>query len=77
VEAAFSHVGLKAADHVVSDAQFLRPTAVPCLAADASKARRELNWQPRVGFAELVHLMVETDLERVAKEKRQGLKQAG
>jgi GDPmannose 4,6-dehydratase len=77
VEAAFSHVGLKAEDHVVSDAQFLRPTAVPCLAADASKARRDLNWQPRVGFAELVHLMVEADLERVAKEKRQGLKQAG
>ena len=77
VEAAFSHVGLKADDYVVSDAQLLRPTAVACLSADASKARRELGWQPRVGFIELVQLMVEADLERVAREIGRGLRQAG
>jgi GDPmannose 4,6-dehydratase len=77
LEAAFSHVGLKAEDYAVSDAQFLRPTVMSCLAADASKARKELGWQPRVGFNELVQLMVEADLERVAQEVRHGLRQAG
>jgi GDPmannose 4,6-dehydratase len=77
VDAAFSHAGLKAQDYVVSDTQFLRPTAVSCLAADASKARGKLGWQPRVGFSELVRLMVEADLERVARETRHGMRQAG
>ncbi len=77
VEAAFSHVGLRAEDYVVSDSQFLRPSAVSCLSADASKACEQLGWQPRVGFSELVRLMVEADLQRVAQATRPGLRHAG
>jgi GDPmannose 4,6-dehydratase len=76
VNAAFNHVGLRFEDHVVSDAQLLRPTAVSCLAVDPSKAKNVLGWKPRVGFVELVQLMVEADLQRVAKETRTGLRQA-
>lgn len=76
VGAAFRHVGLNPEDHIVSDAQLLRPTAVSCLAADPTKAKTLLGWKPRVGFVELVQLMVEADLQKVAKETRTGLKQA-
>jgi GDPmannose 4,6-dehydratase len=76
VNAAFSHVGLDPKEHVVSDTQLLRPTAVSCLAADPSKAMGTLDWTPRVGFVELVRLMVEADLERTARETKSGLRQA-
>jgi GDPmannose 4,6-dehydratase len=50
--------------YVVSEPQFTRPAEVFNLRGDASKARRQLGWQPRVHFKELVRLMVEADLER-------------
>jgi GDPmannose 4,6-dehydratase len=65
VEAAFSRVGLDYRDHVVSDPRFYRPAEVDLLLADPAKARRELGWSPRVGFAELVAMMVDADLERL------------
>ncbi len=77
VQAAFAHVGLNSEDYVLSDSKLLRPTAVSCLSADPSKARNQLDWKPRVGFVELVQLMVEADLQRVAKETKSGLRQAG
>jgi GDPmannose 4,6-dehydratase len=76
VNAAFNHAGLNPEDHVVSDTQLLRPTAVSCLAADPSKAKNVLGWKPRVGFVELVQLMVEADLERIARETLSGLRHA-
>jgi GDPmannose 4,6-dehydratase len=66
VEAAFEHVGLDPARHVVVDPEFLRPAEVDHLVGDASKAREKLGWQPRVSFRELVELMVDADLERLA-----------
>ena len=63
-EAAFEHVGLDYRDHVVLDAKFLRPAEVDLLVADPSKARRNLGWEPRVSFHELVRMMVDADLER-------------
>jgi GDPmannose 4,6-dehydratase len=65
VEAAFSRVDLDYRDHVVSDPRFYRPAEVDLLLADPSKARRELGWNPKVGFAELVAMMVDADLERL------------
>lgn len=62
LEAAFSHVGLDYRNHVVIDPQFVRPAEVELLLGDASKAQRELGWQPRVRFRELVQEMVEEDL---------------
>jgi GDPmannose 4,6-dehydratase len=70
VEVAFSHVGLDWQQYVVCDARYQRPAEVDLLLADPSKARRELGWQPRVGFAELVRMMVDADLERLETRPR-------
>jgi GDPmannose 4,6-dehydratase len=66
VDLAFGHVGLDYRKYVVSDPKFYRPAEVDLLLADPSKARRELGWTPKVGFAELVAMMVDADLERLA-----------
>ena len=66
VAAAFSHVGLDWEDHVVVADSQMRPADVNTLCADASRARRELGWRPTVGFAELVAMMVDSDLQRWA-----------
>lgn len=52
------------------DPVYFRPTEVDVLLGDASKARRELHWQPRVSFAELVDLMVDADLALAGREAR-------
>lgn len=50
---------------------FYRPTDVVNLLGDPSKARKELGWNPtRTGFEELVRLMVEHDMEKVAAERK-------
>ncbi len=48
---------------VVVDPKYFRPAEVDFLLADPSAALRELGWQPRVGFHELVRLMVRADLD--------------
>jgi GDPmannose 4,6-dehydratase len=68
VEIAFDRAGLDPEKHVVVDPRFLRPAEVDQLVGDASKARRELEWEPQTSFRELVELMVDADLERVANE---------
>jgi GDPmannose 4,6-dehydratase len=68
VEIAFDRAGLDPEKHVVVDPRFLRPAEVDQLVGDASKARRELEWESRTSFRELVELMVDADLERVANE---------
>lgn len=60
---AFDHLGLDWEKHVETDPQFLRPAEVDRLCGDASKARKELEWEPSVDFEELVKLMVESDME--------------
>jgi GDPmannose 4,6-dehydratase len=66
VEIAFGHAGLDWEEYVVMDPAFLRPAEVDHLVGDASKARNELGWQPKVSFRELVEMMVDADLERFA-----------
>src|SRR5213080_2091196 len=63
---AFSHVGLDWQKYVTVDPRFVRPAEVDTLQADPSKARRELQWAPGTSFAELVRMMVDADLERLA-----------
>jgi GDPmannose 4,6-dehydratase len=63
--AAFAHVDLDWGEHVVSDDAFRRPADSARQVGDASKAARELGWTPRVGFEELVAMMVDADLERL------------
>jgi GDPmannose 4,6-dehydratase len=65
LEVAFGVVGLDWQAHVREDPALLRPAEVDHLVGDASKARRVLGWSPRVGFAELVEMMVRADLERL------------
>ena len=62
--AAFSAVGLEAADYIETDPAMMRPVDVNFLVGDASKARARLGWRPRTAFAELTQLMVHADLER-------------
>jgi GDPmannose 4,6-dehydratase len=66
VELGFERAGLDPEKHVVVDPRFLRPAEVDHLVGDASKARRELEWAPRTSFRELVELMVDADLARLA-----------
>jgi GDPmannose 4,6-dehydratase len=73
VELAFSHAGLDWQEHVVTDPKFHRPAEVDLLLADPSKARRELGWSPRMGFAELVSTMVDADLERLRGGRREAV----
>jgi GDPmannose 4,6-dehydratase len=69
VQVAFDHVGLTWQEHVEVDPRYFRPSEVDHLHGDASKARRELGWTPRVAFAELVAMMVDHDLE-IARQER-------
>jgi GDPmannose 4,6-dehydratase len=64
VEIAFGHVDLNWKDYVVVDPKFVRPAEVDLLLGDSAKARNELKWQPRLGFKELVRLMVNYDIKR-------------
>jgi GDPmannose 4,6-dehydratase len=63
VTIAFDHVGLDPSGHVRSDPEYFRPAEVDDLIGDSSKAKRELGWEPRTSFEELVQLMVDADLE--------------
>jgi len=65
-EIAFRYVGLNYQDYVVQDERLFRPADVELLVSDPSKARQKLGWQPKVGFRELVEMMVEADLQRLS-----------
>ncbi|MBN2507092.1 MAG: GDP-mannose 4,6-dehydratase [Verrucomicrobia bacterium] len=71
LEAAFSHAGLDWQRHVALDKRYLRPAEVDLLVGDASKARRQLGWQPKTTFHDLVKLMVDADIQ-LLKAHREG-----
>jgi GDPmannose 4,6-dehydratase len=75
VEAAFGEVGLDWHRHVELDPRYLRPTEVDALEGDAEKAKKRLDWHPRVSFRGLVKMMVEHDLDLARRERT--LKSAG
>lgn len=62
LDVAFGIVDLDWHDFVRTDPQYFRPVDPPVLLGDSSKARRELDWKPEVGFKELVTRMVTYDL---------------
>ena len=70
VEETFSYLDLDWNEHVEIDPWYYRPSEVDLLLGDSSKARKELGWEPKVGFKELVKLMVDHDLG-LAKEEKQ------
>ena len=49
------------------DPDYYRPTEVDLLIGDASKAKKDLNWQPKTTFEELITMMVEADLRKIEK----------
>ena len=71
VDAAFRRAGLDWHDWVVIDPKFYRPAEVDLLVSDPAKARRELGWEPRVGFEQLVAMMVDADLAALSDSSDQ------
>jgi GDPmannose 4,6-dehydratase len=67
---AFDYAGLDWRKYVKFDTRYLRPTEVDFLRGDASKARRVLGWRHETTFEQLVHRMVDHDIELAAKEKK-------
>ncbi|TAL44744.1 MAG: GDP-mannose 4,6-dehydratase [Salinibacterium sp.] len=66
LEIAFDRVGISDWEsYVYQDPQFFRPAEVDLLIGDATKAKRQLGWEPKVDFPTLVTLMVDADVERV------------
>ena len=52
------------------DPKYFRPAEVDLLLGDPSKAKRNLGWEPKVGFDALVEMMVDEDLAEAEREKR-------
>jgi GDPmannose 4,6-dehydratase len=75
VRIAFDHVGLDPDQYVRIDPRFLRPAEVEHLIGDATRAREKLGWEPRTSFEEMIRLMVDADLDLLARGVPQ--KQAG
>ncbi len=63
VQEAFNYAGLDWQKHVKMSERYLRPLEVDVLIADPSKARTKLGWQSRIGFQDLVAIMVDADVE--------------
>jgi GDPmannose 4,6-dehydratase len=72
---AFAEAGLDWRKYVEVDPRYFRPTEVDVLQGDPSKARTRLGWEPKIGFAELVKMMVEHDHGLARQEAT--LRQAG
>jgi GDPmannose 4,6-dehydratase len=68
LEETFAYLELDWRKFVEQDSRYFRPAEVDLLLGDSSKAREKLGWQPRVGFKELVRMMVDSDLELVRQE---------
>ena len=62
LEQSFRHAGLAWEPHVEIDPRYFRPSEVDALQGDPAKAREKLGWEPKVGFQELVRIMVDADL---------------
>jgi GDPmannose 4,6-dehydratase len=62
-EEAFAHAGLDWREHVKVDPKYFRPAEVDVLLGDPRKAKEKLGWEPKVGFKELVRIMVDADME--------------
>jgi len=67
-EEAFNLVGLDWRQHVQHDARYERPAEVDMLIGDSTKAKRQLGWEPKVRFKDLVKIMIESDLEQAKRE---------
>lgn len=65
LDEAFGYVNLDWRDYVELDPRYLRPSEVEFLLADPGRAERELSWEPKIRFKELVRIMVDADVEAI------------
>lgn len=68
VQESFAYADLDWEQYVEIDERYFRPTEVDYLLADSSKAQRELDWNPKVTYQQLVRIMVDADLQAVGLE---------
>jgi GDPmannose 4,6-dehydratase len=68
VEIAFARQDLDPGEHLEIDPKYYRPSEVDVLLGDASKAREQLGWEPKVRFKELVELMVDADVAALSDQ---------
>jgi GDPmannose 4,6-dehydratase len=71
IDVAFRYAGLDPKKHIKIDKRYYRPTEVEYLVADVSKAKRELGFEAKIRFNDLVKIMVDADMRAV------GLKPVG
>jgi len=69
-EKAFSALDLDWEPYVILDSRFIRPAEVDILVGDASKARVSLDWEPEVGFDQLIEMMVHHDVDLLRRLHR-------
>jgi GDPmannose 4,6-dehydratase len=74
---AFDQAGIELDHHVVIDPSLQRPAEVDHLVGDAAKAERELGWEPRTTFEELIRLMVDADYKLLSDGNRVASAQVG
>ncbi len=65
---AFAHVGLNYENYVIIDPKFYRPAEVDVLLGNPAKAKAKLGWKPKTTLEELITMMVDADMKRVARE---------
>lgn len=63
LDEAFGYLDMDWKECVGIDPRYYRPAEVDLLLGDATKARQNLGWEPKVDFRELVRLMVDHDLQ--------------
>ena len=68
VEEAFSYLGLDWTKYVRIDPRYYRPTDPSILRADSRRAESKLEWKPKIGFRDLVRIMVDADMRRSGLE---------
>src|SRR5258705_9298422 len=77
LEAAFGHVGLDWKKYVEIDPRYFRPAEVDLLIGDYSKAKRQLGWEPKTKFVELVKLMVDGDMDLLRRHREGQIRVSG
>ena len=77
LDAAFGHVGLDWNEFVEIDPRYYRPAEVELLIGDYSKAKKQLGWEPKTKFVDLVKLMVDADIKLLSDHREGRIKMAG
>jgi GDPmannose 4,6-dehydratase len=68
-EKVFQKLDLDWEEYIAIDQRYFRPTEVDVLLGDSTKAQEKLGWNPKVGFDQLIDMMIEADLELAQKER--------